>query len=124
MKKFALVHQISYSGPMTATLTNATFSGASITGANITGSNSFGTSSVGTFRPVPSGTIHISGSDPKIITEDGEINLRELIGMMKDIRDRLLIIEENMKRHDDYPALKSIYEQYRVVEALVNAEDD
>ena len=35
------------------------------------------------------------------------------------IKDRLLLIEEDFKKHEQYPALKEAYEQYKTIEALL-----
>lgn len=85
-------------------------------GFTITGGN--GWQPVGVVGGVVS-TINLTGPSPSIKIDDGEIDLRELLFLMREMKERLLILEEKMAMHDEYPALKNIYDQYKVVEALV-----
>lgn len=39
---------------------------------------------------------------------------------MKTVGERLLILEADFKKHDKYPALKDAYDQYKVLEKLLN----
>ena len=41
---------------------------------------------------------------------------------LKMLMRRLLILEDNFEKHEQYPALKDAYEKYKVIEQLVNPE--
>ena len=68
---------------------------------------------------------HISmpGAGAKITVDSGVIDLNVLALMMKQINDILCIVREDQELHERYPALKDIYDQYRVVEAMVRSEE-
>ena len=59
---------------------------------------------------------------PIVRDEDGnEVNLVEAL---KGIEQRLLILEPNFRKHEKYPALKELYEQYKMLEALMIDDED
>jgi hypothetical protein len=61
--------------------------------------------------------------DAMIKTKKNTINLDEMAVMMDTIKERLLILTPNFEQHEKYPILKDLYEQYKVVEAMLKEED-
>lgn len=107
---------------VTGGITSGTFtSGAFTSTGNITISGGLTTSSWGSPK---SGTLAIVGDKPTIKLDEGEIDLKLLLTMMKQMQSILCIIEEDIKQHEKYPALKDLYDQFRMVEAMVKAEED
>jgi hypothetical protein len=51
-----------------------------------------------------------------------EMNVGELIEFMTIMKERLLILTPNFEKHEKYPALKELYEQYLVVDRLINED--
>lgn len=49
----------------------------------------------------------------------GDISLKDAIKSIDAIKQRLFIIEEDFEKHEQYPALKHAYEQYKLVEKLI-----
>jgi hypothetical protein len=95
---------------------------------------------------LPSGTLGISGGgigyastttmstsvlsimaegdgDAIIKTKKNTINLDEMAMMMETVKERLLILTPNFEQHEKYPILKDLYEQYKVVEAMLKEDD-
>ncbi len=72
-----------------------------------------------------SGSAKISMPGPKAVIEvdGGTIDLNMLATMMKHMQDILCLVRDNAELHENYPALKDIYDQYRVVETMVRSED-
>ena len=59
-----------------------------------------------------------------IIVQDGRrINLTKLADMMDRIDEILLIVTAHMEQLEEYPALKSAYDEYKLIEAMVRSED-
>jgi hypothetical protein len=96
-----------------------------------------GTLGVGSLSPqwssINSGTTSISTSvlsimaegdgDAMIKTKKNTINLDEMATMMETLKKRLLILTPNFEQHEKYPVLKDLYEQYKVVEAMLKEDD-
>lgn len=61
--------------------------------------------------------------DAMIKTKKNTINLDEMAVMMETVKERLLILTPNFELHEKYPVLKDLYEQYKVVEAMLKEED-
>jgi hypothetical protein len=61
--------------------------------------------------------------DAMIKTKKNTINLDEMAEMMNTLKERLLILTPNFEQHEKYPILKDLYEQYKVVEAMLKEED-
>lgn len=60
-------------------------------------------------------------SRPCVMLPDGDvIDLKILSVMMKKMEAILMVIEEDMVRHEQYPALKEIYDQYKIVEKMID----
>lgn len=62
--------------------------------------------------------------DAMIKTKKNTINLDEMADMMNTLKERLLILTPNFEQHEKYPVLKDLYEQYKVVEAMMKEEDN
>jgi len=56
------------------------------------------------------------------IFEDDDGNEIDMASFVKDVRERLLILDASFKKHDKYPALKDAYDQYKLIEKLI--QDD
>ena len=54
------------------------------------------------------------GSNGKQVTVD------EVIDFMEIMKRRMLILEPNFQKHELFPALKEAYENYMVLERLMN----
>jgi len=69
-------------------------------------------------------TMHIKGN---LVIDDGtgEIDLGDFVKTMKE---RMLILQPNFEAHEKYPALKDLYDQYKMMEKLMveanNVKDD
>lgn len=58
-------------------------------------------------------------SHVKLRAEDGqEMTVNEIVDFIKVMKERMFIIEPNFTKHEQYSALKEIYEQYQVMEKL------
>jgi len=62
-----------------------------------------------------------------IKAEEGQFGKLTVDGMdvgktLKTLQDRFLILEDDFKKHEQYPALKAAYEQYKLIEALLKEE--
>ena len=64
------------------------------------------------------------GGDAYIKTHKNKINLDELAESVAILKQRLLILTPNFELHEKYPVLKDLYEQYKVVEAMLKEEDN
>ena len=62
--------------------------------------------------------------DAMIKTKKNTINLDEMAEMMNTLKQRLLILTPNFEQHEKYPALKDLYDQYKVMEAMLKEEDN
>jgi hypothetical protein len=83
-----------------------------------------GWSSVTAGTLATSGQISLSGPKPAIKTDRGEIDLNLLLDMMSQIKDILCIVQERVDLNEEYPALKNIYDQYRIVEEMVKSDKE
>jgi hypothetical protein len=61
--------------------------------------------------------------DAMIKTKKNTINLDQMATMMETVKERLLILAPNFELHEKYPALKEAYEHYKVLEAMMAADD-
>lgn len=69
-------------------------------------------------------TIILTGPTPRIKTDEGTIDLNELIDLIKILKERLLIISPNFEKHEKYAALKKAYDNYMLIEAMVSGENN
>jgi hypothetical protein len=63
-----------------------------------------------------------NGGDAYIKTNKNQINLDEMAEVIQVIKERLLILTPNFELHEKYPVLKDLYEQYKVLEAMLKEE--
>jgi hypothetical protein len=61
--------------------------------------------------------------DAMIKTKKNMINLDEMAEVMETLKQRLLILTPNFELHEKYPALKDLYDQYKVLEAMLKEDD-
>lgn len=79
---------------------------------------------------IPSGTLLITGTG--VGTGSTDITLTdfqvydpaqerqdELLKRMDLIEEKLLILQNNIEKHEKYPALKDLYDQYKMIEAII-----
>jgi hypothetical protein len=111
--------------------------GAGAIGATGSFSIPSGTLSIGSNSPqwssISSGSTSMTTSSLSIMAEgDGDaliktkkntINLDEMAVMMETVKERLLILAPNFELQEKYPALKEAYEHYKVLEAMMTADD-
>lgn len=62
------------------------------------------------------------GGDAYIKTNKHKINLDDLADSVEVLKQRLLVLTPNFELHEKYPALKDLYEQYKVMEAMLQEE--
>lgn len=68
--------------------------------------------------PINSGTVILN--DVVLTGSEGqETTVGEVVDFMRAIKDRLLILTPNFEKHEMFPALKELYDQYRVMEKLM-----
>ena len=115
-----------------------------LSGAVLTSSHN-GTSWIGSSPTISVGgfennaSIHISGNNPKLKTDDSEIDINELASMvriMKDMIDRnsiplpdVTMLDKHEILQQSWEDVKQAYENYRITEALLKStppgdEDD
>jgi hypothetical protein len=56
-------------------------------------------------------------------TQNGdEVSVEEIIDMMKIMKERLLILTPLFEKHEKYAALKKAYDNYKMIEALIQED--
>ena len=60
-------------------------------------------------------------SDPVVDILDVVLEIKESLA---HIEERLAILEPHLQDHEQYPALKEAYDQYKTVEKLMKKKDD
>ena len=58
-----------------------------------------------------------------IKTNKHTIDLDELGDMMETLKKRLLILAPDFEKHEKYPMLKELYNEYKAMEALLSGPD-
>jgi len=58
-----------------------------------------------------------------IKTAKNTIDIDELADMMATLKKRLLILAPNFEKHEKYPMLKELYDEYKAMEALLSGPD-
>ena len=58
-----------------------------------------------------------------IKTAKHTIDIDELAEMMETLKKRLLILAPNFEKHEKYPMLKQMYDEYKAMEALLSGPD-
>ena len=107
------------SGSDTITLSSLTDSnlvigGASVTGISVPWTTTTGDANVGTWsnwNNHASGKIKLDGPDADI-----ELNGESLVGMLRNIEQRLNILKPNDKLESEWEELRALGEQYRALE--------
>jgi hypothetical protein len=51
-----------------------------------------------------------------------EVSVEEIIDMMKIMKERLLILTPLFEKHEKYAALKKAYDNYKMIEALIQED--
>lgn len=90
-------------------------------GAATDGQYSYTSSPIYTIYNIP-GYSH----DPEktvLKTSKNEIDLDELADLMKILKKRLLIIAPDFEKHEKYPMLKQLYDEYKALERLLSGPD-
>lgn len=64
-----------------------------------------------------------NGGDAIIKTNKNQINLDDIAETVAVLKERLLVLTPNFELHEKYPVLKDLYEQYKVVEAMLKEEE-
>ena len=59
-----------------------------------------------------------------IKTAKSIIDIDELAEMMETLKKRLLILTPDFEKHEKYPMLKELYNEYKAMEALLSGPDD
>jgi len=70
------------------------------------------------------GTIHISGTNPTLATDNVKIDLNELGELISILKERFLIITPNFEKMEKYQALKKAYDHYKLIESMLGDEND
>ena len=58
-----------------------------------------------------------------IKTAKSTIDIDELADMMETLKKRLLILAPDFEKHEKYPMLKELYNEYKAMEALLSGPD-
>lgn len=69
-------------------------------------------------------SIQITGKNPVIKTDQGTLNINELIELVETLRERLLILTPNFEKMEKYAALKKAYDHYKLMESMIGDEDE
>ena len=62
------------------------------------------------------------GSTVLKTSKGNEIDVDELAEMMKIMKERLLILIPDFEKHEKYAALKKAYDNYKMIEALIQED--
>ena len=58
-----------------------------------------------------------------ISSSKNSIDIDDLAELIKVLKSRLLILVPNFEKHEKYPMLKQMYDEYKAMEALLNGPD-
>ena len=64
-----------------------------------------------------------TGVNSVIQTDSLEIKGVDVGEFMESINQLLLILQDNFEKHEKYPGLKDLYEQYKMMEKLLGANE-
>ena len=131
-----LSNKLSSSTSTTSTSTNGTVGGATV--STVSNSGYFGGNggigqlssapypyiTTGTGGLLSNGTIHISGTNPTLATDNVKIDLNELGELISILKERFLIITPNFEKMEKYQALKKAYDHYKLIESMLGDEND
>lgn len=65
-------------------------------------------------------SVPISGSTLNTSTSASVIIIGDLLSRIEKIEKQLSILRPNIELHDKYPALKQAYEDYKIIERLID----
>lgn len=68
-------------------------------------------------------SLTLSGSRPRIVTDRNTIDLDDLAETLKVLKERLLILAPDFEKMEKYPALRSAYDNYKAIEAMLRDAD-
>jgi len=68
----------------------------------------------------PTVTIH----GDLVIADIGGANEINVSDFMKTMKERMLILQPNFEAHEHYPALKDVYDQYKMLEKLLMEQNN
>lgn len=119
---------IGTTGHVSVTTTSGTTGGGTgsyyPSGLGVYNPNQSTTINTGGYSTYPNaGTIHIAGTNPTISTNEGKIDLNELIQLIDVLKTRLLILTPNFEKMEKYAALKKAYDHYKLMESMIGDED-
>jgi hypothetical protein len=98
---------------------NFDFSNASIMRGGCTSTGVVTSSSSSVKSMSKEAVLELSGNNPIIRTECGDIHLKHLIEMMRHMADILCSIKPKIEQLEEYPALEKAYLHYQIIERLV-----
>lgn len=67
--------------------------------------------------------INFSSSKSVLRTSKNEIDLDELADLIEVLKKRLLILTPDFEKHEKYPMLKELYNEYKAMERLLGGPD-
>lgn len=110
---------------------NDILSGTMSSGAGLTvghaGINNWANGSSVSFASMQSSDAFNAGSTEygktTIKTAKHTIDIDELAEMMETLKKRLLILTPNFEKHEKYPMLKQMYDEYKAMETLLSGPD-
>lgn len=101
--------------------------GLTIGHASVASGNSWSNGSTISFANIASSdTLHADTTTygkTTIKTARSTIDIDELADMMETLKKRLLILAPNFEKHEKYPMLKELYNEYKAMEALLSGPD-
>jgi len=74
-----------------------------------------------------SNLIYVSGNNSInaiSLTDLNKERHEEIIEHLTALEERLLILQNNIEKHEKYSALKDLYDQYKMIEALIGQDDE
>jgi hypothetical protein len=98
--------------------------GLTIGHASVSSSNSWANGSTISFAA--SQSFHADTTEYSkntIKTAKSTIDIDELADMMETLKKRLLILAPDFEKHEKYPMLKELYNEYKAMEALLSGPD-
>lgn len=64
-------------------------------------------------------------TEPAYDTNNGRfISVQDMLHMIEVLRARIDLLEINIAKHDQFPALKAAYDNYRTIERLCDSTDE
>jgi len=103
-------------------LNNATSKIQSVNSTLSTGTLTIGTLATGTTSYTNANPIAVNS--PKEIDKDVTVNGVNLSNFIKTVSERMLILEADFQKHKEYPALKELYDQYKMMEKLLTDNNE